>query len=125
MESTSLNHVVTEKIKELRRELTKSKSIDALIILDVIETNRNGIEMHSCPICGEVLEPVQDYGYWTCRGSYHGVPITFSGSSKCCGWCDKDGPFCTFAGYCLAQRFVAYGKPKICIVGRIDDQSPR
>lgn len=108
----------------LRRELKKSKSFEALQIVDKIETTVIGRVVHSCPICGETLV-MRDLAYWTCNGMFHGSPIDFYAGQKHCTECSNSGPYCNLNGYCLRQRFVSYGKPIICITGRIDDQSPR
>jgi hypothetical protein len=108
----------------LRRELKKSKSIEALQLVDKIESIVTRTVVHSCPICGEVL--VQDtVNIWKCSGMYHSSPIFLREGEKRCKYNEKCGPYCNYRGYCLDQRFVAFGKPIICIVGRIDDQSPR
>ena len=108
----------------LRRELKKSKCLSSLQIVDKIESIVTDVVVHSCPICGELLEKRCD-DKWVCRGQFHGEGIVFIEGIRGCPYCKNGGPYCEYTGYCLSQKFVEYGKPKMCLVGRIDDQSPK
>jgi len=121
---------IEEKLMLLHRELRLDLNLhqvgfdEIFSKFDEVYEAATSREFHSCPICGEELERI-DLDLWECSGLYHGEPIVFKIGMRNCSNCRGGGPYCNYSGYCLAKKFIAYGKPSICTVGRIDDQSPK
>jgi hypothetical protein len=111
----------------LHRELKKSYvnngiSQEAMILFDDIASDIFKDDFRSCPVCGNRLKKASQG--WQCNDMYHGSPVIFIEGQKNCPHCENNGPYCRYQSYCLRKKFVGYGKPSMCVTGRIDLQSP-
>jgi hypothetical protein len=96
--------------------------------LDEIISDVGGVKFKTCPFCHSMLyEGDGTKKTWTCNsiGNHGGQRLVFLEGSKNCEYTSKDGPYCTWHGFCLCQVHGPLGHPVRCKVGRIDDQSPK
>ena len=116
---------------DLMKIIPKGQNVPFIGIIDKLDDiigEVSGAKFRTCPFCHSPLyEGDGTKKTWVCHSNenHGGQHIVFLEGSPGCDYTSKDGPYCTWHGFCLCQVHGPLGHPVRCKVGRIDDQSPR